>query len=287
VERVGTILERDAVIILGSGYTGRFLAPLAARQYSSVYVTSRNPEKHLPDVPADRRILFDLEQPGTWTNIPASADLVWCFPAAPIESVQRCAAALQVSARRIVVLGSTSAYDIGGLQEYPPVWIDESAPIDMTKTRVQGEEYLRKEHGAIVLRVAGIYGPGRNPFDWITSGRVRPSSKFVNLIHVEDLAAICLLALVNGTPSDVYNVSDGMPRTWLEIYHAGRDRGYVPAIPEEPAREAGKRIDTKKLRKYFGEAIRHTDLGAAFDALERTPATSAAAQVRPDRPADC
>ena len=82
--------------------------------------------------------------------------------------------------------------------EYPPPWIDESAPIDLTKPRVQGEEYLRNEHGAIVLRVAGIYGPGRNPLDWIRQGRVGPSRKYVNLIHVEDLAAICLAALEKG-----------------------------------------------------------------------------------------
>ena len=98
------------------------------------------------------------------------------------------------------MLGSTSAYDTGGSQEYPPPWIDETAPIDYTKPRVQGEEFLRTECGAIVLRVAGIYGPGRHPYDWITSGRVGLSDKYVNLIHVEDLAAICKAALQCGIP---------------------------------------------------------------------------------------
>ena len=91
-----------------------------------------------------------------------------------------------------MVLGSTSAYDVADSAEYPPPWIDESAPIDCSKARVQGEEFLRETRGAIVLRVAGIYGPGRSPYDWLKTGRVAVSRKYVNLIHVEDLAEACL-----------------------------------------------------------------------------------------------
>ena len=39
-----------------------------------------------------------------------------------------------------------------------------------TSPAFQGEEYLRTHHGAIILRVAGIYGPHRNPVDWIRRG---------------------------------------------------------------------------------------------------------------------
>jgi hypothetical protein len=74
--------------------------------------------------------------------------LLWCFPATPIELVRQFIATLTGSPRRIVVLGSTSAYDLGDSQAYPPPWIDETAPINLTKPRVQGEEYLRLEQGA-------------------------------------------------------------------------------------------------------------------------------------------
>ena len=183
-----------------------------ASQGWTVHATSRNPLNNLAGIPSDQRLRFDLEQPSTWLNIPAQADLIWCFPATPLEQVQAFARTLNAPPRRIVVLGSTSAYEASDHSaEYPPPWIDESAPIDLTKPRVQGEEYLREYHGAIVLRVAGIYGPGRNPLDWIRQGRVGPSRKYVNLIHVEDLAAICLLALEQGKPGETYNVSDGTP----------------------------------------------------------------------------
>ncbi|HLZ33967.1 MAG TPA: hypothetical protein VKP13_08110 [Nitrospira sp.] len=260
-------MEQTQLVILGSGYSARFLMPLALQQYGRVFATSRRPDDHLATVPKDRRFEFDLDRPETWGNIPSFADLLWCFPATPVERVRQCAARVNASSRRIVVLGSTSAYDIGDSQQYPPPWIDETAPVDLRKSRVQGEEWLRNECGAIVLRVAGIYGPGRNPLDWIRQGRVGPSRKYVNLIHVEDLASICLAALKRGNPGEVYNVSDGVPYTWDEIYRTARDRWNLAWIPERPNQETGKRIDTRRLRGSLGELIQHTDLFTALEAI--------------------
>jgi nucleoside-diphosphate-sugar epimerase len=226
---------------------------------------------NLAAIPPEQRLQFDLEQPSTWPNIPVGADLIWCFPATPLEQVEAFARTLDAPARRMVVLGSTSAYEASDHStEYPPPWIDESAPLDLTKQRVQGEEYLREHHGAIVLRVAGIYGPGRNPLDWIRNGRVSPSRKYVNLIHAEDLAAICLLALGKGKPGEAYNVSDGTPRTWNEIYATAQERWEMPTAEKKEDRLTGKRISTAKLRSELGYALRHPDLYEALALIELT-----------------
>ena len=259
----------NPLIILGSGYTARFLWPLVADRSPTVFATSRAPEEHLGHVPPVQRLRFDLSQPDTWANIPHNADLLWCFPATPLDLVRQFAAALSGSARSLVVLGSTSAYDQGDSQAYPPPWIDETAPIDLTKPRVQGEEYLRREQGAIVLRVAGIYGPGRNPLDWIRTGRVKPSRKYVNLIHVEDLAAICLVALERCTPGEAYNVSDGQPRTWQDICRTAEERWNVRSPQTAPTQDPGKRISNAKLTQKLGFSIQHSDLLAELDRLNQ------------------
>jgi hypothetical protein len=265
-------------LILGSGYAGRYLVTEASRQRRVVYATSREPDRQLAHVSPTQRLKFDLVQPGTWTNIPAKTGLIWCFPPMPIDRVQAFAKGLGAPPRRLVVLGSTSAYETPSRStDYPPPWIDESVPIDLTKPRVQGEEYLRKEHGAIVLRVAGIYGRGRNPLEWIRSGRVGPSRKYVNLIHIEDLATICLLALEKGTPGEVYNVSDGTPRTWEDICRMAQTRWDVTAHGAGRDIQAGKRIKTIALREKLGAVIRHPDLYAALKDIEGTRATSAGA----------
>lgn len=250
----------NPLVILGSGYTARFLWPLIADRSPKVFATSRAPEQHLSYVPPAQRLRFDLSQPGTWGNIPRDADLLWCFPAAPLDLVRQFTASLSGSDRRLVVLGSTSAYDLGDSQVYPPPWIDETAPIDLTKPRVQGEEYLCREHGAIMLRVAGIYGPGRNPLDWIRTGRVGPTRKYVNLIHVEDLTAICLAAVERGRPGEAYNVSDGQPRTWEDICQAVEIRRNVHSLQTAVTQDAGKRISNAKLTQQLDYTIQHPDL---------------------------
>lgn len=263
-----SIVPPRSLVILGSGYTARFLWPLAADRSPQVFATSRSPEQHLDYVPTAQRIRFDLSQPDTWTNIPHEADLVWCFPAAPLNLVQPFAATLNTASNRLLVLGSTSAYDLGDCQDYPPPWIDETAPIDFSKPRVQGEEFLRKDYGAIVLRVAGIYGPDRNPIDWIRTGRVGPSRKYVNLIHVLDLASICLFALARGTAGETYNVSDGHPHTWDAICRTAEQRWNVRSPQTAPTQDPGKRIATAKLTKKLGCEIRHSDLFAELAMLQ-------------------
>jgi nucleoside-diphosphate-sugar epimerase len=257
------------LIVLGFGYTGRALHRMGASHGWTVHATSRNPLNNLAGIPPEQHLRFDLEQPSTWPNIPAHADLIWCFPATPLEQVQAFAHTLDAPPRRIVVLGSTSAYEASGHSPvYPPSWIDESAPLDLTKSRVQGEEYLREYHGVIVLRVAGIYGPGRNPLDWIRQGRIGPSRKYVNLIHVEDLAAICLTAIEKGKPGETYNVSDGTPRTWEEICAIAQRRWCVTATAANKDPSPGKRISNTKLRAELGYTLKYPDLYEALALIE-------------------
>jgi dTDP-4-dehydrorhamnose reductase len=241
--------------------------------YQRVLYTSREPDNRLTWLPQRQRRQFQLSDSETWSNIPSDADLVWCFPASPLSAVQRFASWMQPLSRRLVVLGSTSAYDVGGNSEYPPPWIDETAPIDLGRPRVQGEEFLRNECRAVVLRVAGIYGPGRHPYDWIKTGRVALSRKYVNLIHVEDLAAICLAALKYGMAGTVYNVSDGTPRTWSEI---GRELYGDELLKQDIGAQqepSGKRIDTTKLRSMLAEArtsMHHPDLFRSLKQLRQS-----------------
>jgi len=261
---------QKSLLILGSGYTARFLLPIASRRYTDVFATSRIPEKHLSHIAPHRRVRFDLTQLDTWKNIPTETDLLWCFPAMPPHLVQEFAATLNLPSRRLVVLGSTSAYDVGSTREFPPPWIDESAPIDLTRPRVRGEEFLRINCGAIVLRVAGIYGPGRNPLDWIRTGRVGPSRKYVNLIHVNDLATICLAALRHGTPGNVYNVSDGIPRTWEDICRNTQQRWGIHPASSQRSPTPGKRILNNKmlsLLKADHASLLHSDFVRALEEL--------------------
>jgi len=261
-----------SLVILGSGYTARFLQPLALHRYAHVFATSRDPDRHLAHLSLDQRIRFDLTQPETWQAIPTSADIVWCFPAVPIQLVQQFADVASLRTSRLVVLGSTSAYDDGASVLYPPPWVDETAPIDLKKPRVQGEELLRTSYGAIVLRVAGIYGPGRNPVEWIRTSRVNRSRKYVNLIHVEDLTSCCLAALMHADSSEIYNISDGHPRTWTEICKMVEQRWDIQSLDSQDADSPGKRVSNGRmceLLKLHGTDLHYRDLFEALELIQR------------------
>ncbi|MDC8450133.1 MAG: hypothetical protein LV473_17505 [Nitrospira sp.] len=261
-----------SLIILGSGYTAKFLLPLAQQHYPHVFATSRDPDRRLTHLTLNQRIRFDLARPETWQAIPASADLLWCFPAVPIESIQGFADAASLRTRRLVILGSTSAYNDCASAEYPPPWIDETAPIDLTKPRVQGEELLRNSYGAILLRVAGIYGPGRNPVEWIKTGRVSRSRKYVNLIHVEDLASFCMIALIHADSGGIYNVNDGNPRTWMEICKMVEQRWEIRPADSQETNSTGKRVLNKRMCELLtlhGTGLRYRDLFETLELMQR------------------
>jgi len=259
------------LVILGAGYTSRFLYARAIANGVQTLVTSRAPDSHLSFAPPAHRLAFDLEQETTWRCFPAGVDLVWCFPAAPLDTITAFADVALSKARRVIILGSTSAYETSDLSAEKV--IDESAPLDHTRPRVQGEEYLRTHFGAIVLRVAGLYGPGRNVLDWIRRGKVGSAPRWVNLIHVEDLAAICLVALENGRRGEVYNVSDGQPRRWSQICETAHVRwGVVPTRTDIDI-SPGKQISIAKMMHDLQYQFRHPDLFSALDEIETATST--------------
>lgn len=268
------------IVILGTGYTGRVVYKKAISRHWLIRATSRTPATHLDCVRPEHRIHFDLGDRTTWSNLPRDCALLWCFPAEPLELVQDFARTAEVTAHRLVVLGSTSAYQMNPSHDYPPPWVDETVPLDLNKARVQGEEWLRTACHAIVLRVAGIYGPRRNPLNWIKQGRVGPSRKYVNLIHVEDLAEVCLAALAYGGRGEIYNVSDGVPRTWQEICHLAREQFGIDSVGDVEADSVGKRLDISKLLSLLALAetsLLHTDLHRSLDQIAAAEAASEAA----------
>ena len=248
------------------------------QQYAQVFATSRDPDRNLAGLRAEQRIKFDLARPETWRLIPPATDLLWCFPAVPVELVERFAEMASLRTRRLVVLGSTSAYVDSLSTTYPPPWIDETATIDLEQPRVQGEELLRNSYNATILRVSGIYGPRRSPMKWIRTGRVTRSRKFVNLIHVEDLATTCLAAIRQGEERTIYNVSDGTPRTWDEICRTIERRWAVRSSVSPEPQPMGKRIANQRLcelLKADGVSLRYPDLYHALERIEEVSLSEA------------
>jgi nucleoside-diphosphate-sugar epimerase len=251
------------LVILGAGYTGQFLFPLAREQGWNTFATSRAPAAHLSPIPASHRIEFDLLRQETWSNIPDRAHLIWCFPAIPQDTVIHFLENRLATGGRLILLGSTSAYGPD-----PDKLVHEGTPPRMNLPRVKSEEYLRARHGAILLRLAGLYGPGRHVLDWMRKGKVKYTDRHVNLIHIEDVAGICLTALEKARGGEVYVVSDGIPRRWSEIFLTAHERWGMTLPAPSKAKDSGKRLSIDKIRVELKYRFRFPDLYQALDVIE-------------------
>jgi nucleoside-diphosphate-sugar epimerase len=123
---------------------------------------------------------------------------------------------LPESVDRLIYISSTGVYGVAAGSE-----VDERSPClptrDGGKASLAAEEVLRGSRfasRAIILRLAGIYGPGRIPRSAdLAAGRPidAPADGWLNLIHVDDAARIVLLAEAKAPLPRMYVVSDGQP----------------------------------------------------------------------------
>ncbi len=230
------------ITILGAGYVGTALL----QRFPSAEGTRRGP------VARPQTYRFDLDEPSTWGNPPLGARMViWTFPATPLDRVRSFFDRHLQDARGLIVLGSTSAYLIS--DDEPDAMVDEAAPLDPGHSRVEGEEWLRRQ-GATVLQLAGIFGPGREPDGWLRRGRIKDGAKLVNLIHVDDIVAVIAHLVAHPVPGERINVANGEPVAWRDLAARFRADGRIPGdfvLPESGPHEIGKRVDNRRLRELL------------------------------------
>lgn len=256
------------------------------------YLGSRFCDRAPGDVLGLKRADLDLDKGGALPmRLPAEYAVLYTVPPSS-ESPQdvrleRLLAVLDPVPRRFVYVSTTGVYgDHGGGR------VDEETPVNpgsaRSARRVAAENALRAyaersgcEH--VILRVPGIYGPGRLGVE-----RVRERSAIVreedvgpgNRIHVDDLVACCVAALRNDTPPGIYNVGDGDHRTSAAFTNEVARQLGVPPPPTITMAEAEQQfsamrlsflrdrrcVDTRKMREVLKVSPRHSSLEAGIEA---------------------
>jgi nucleoside-diphosphate-sugar epimerase len=177
---------------------------------------------------------------------------------------------------RLVYIGTTGVYgDCAGR------WIDETHPThpvaDRSLRRLDAEDALRdwsreSSGDLVILRVAGIYGPGRLPLERIRAGTpmVRPDdAPYTNRIHVDDLVSACRAAMDRAPSGAVYNACDGHPSTMTDYFLQVAAAAGLPSPPLIGLDEAADRLSEGML-SYLSESRRlrndrlREELGVVF-----------------------
>ena len=150
---------------------------------------------------------------------------------------------------------------VGVFGDHDGAWVDEESPChpvsQRSKLRLAAEAAWQKfaaETGlpVAIIRLAGIYGPGRGPFQKLkngTSRRIIKPGQVFNRIHAKDIAHI-VAAAFDRRASGVFNGTDDEPAPPQDvIVHAARLLGIDPP-PEEQFNDADL---SAMARSFYGE----------------------------------
>lgn len=257
-----------AKLIFGCGYLGRHVAQLWRSAGNDVLVVTRSDSKA-----SALRALGLRAQVGDITDgdrFPEIADVETALFAVGydrasqksihevfVNGLRNALAVLPRSIRRLIYISSTGVYG-----QNRGEWLDEDSPTQPIRRggrACQAAEQLLRSHPlgqqAIVLRLAGLYGPGRLPkLAAIQEGRALdvPEEGYLNLIHVDDAAGTILAAEAKAVPPCTYVVCDGQPVLRREFYRELARRLKCPLpefrVPSPSAASAQRAISNKRLR---------------------------------------
>ena len=173
--------------------------------------------------------------------------------------------------------------------------VDETAPTrpinQRSAHRVEVEQQWRDyaaERGVplLILRLAGIYGPGRSAFDKLREGtarRIVKAGQVFNRIHVEDIGRVTALAAERKL-AGTFNLADDEPAPPQDlIEYAARKMGVAvpPDIPFETAEMTpmarsfysdNKRVSNKAIKQALGIDLIYPNYRAGLDAIGKVPA---------------
>jgi nucleoside-diphosphate-sugar epimerase len=284
----------SGLTVVGCGYTGRRLLHLCRAAGRDFVGTARSDDslQRLRALGADA-VRLDLDAPGDRLPPQCCAGRVLVYMAPPPDSgdtdprMRRFLASLPPTPAGLVYLSTTAVYgDTGGAS------VDEDTPPAPASSR--GRRRLDAEQAARawaadsgvplrILRVPGIYGPGRLPLDRIRQGApvVRAEEAGPgNRIHVDDLAAACLAAADYAGAGQVFNVGDGDHASMTEYFRAVARAAGLPPPREIPLDELllqvspamrgflveSRRVDTRRMRAELGFVPRYATLAAGINA---------------------
>jgi nucleoside-diphosphate-sugar epimerase len=264
-------------LIIGCGYVGQRLAERWSAQGDQVFAVTRKQERAAEFARRGwQPVICDITDPQS-VDLPAADVVVFAVGfdrgsacsmrevyvnglANVLEKLPVCGSFIYVS--------STSVY---GQTDGEVVDEDaETAPQESSgQVVLEAERILRARcPESIILRFAGIYGPGRllrekalregNPI-------AAASDRWLNLIQVDDGVQAIRAAEVLGRPGRIYNVADDQPVSRIDFFEklaelikAPRPRFERPVGGELPPHEqANRRVSNRRMKSELGVELAH------------------------------
>jgi nucleoside-diphosphate-sugar epimerase len=276
--------HRPTLLIVGCGDVGRRVLRLVGNRFRVLALTST--PAHGPTLRALGAVPLqgNLDRPETLYRLSTLADRVLHLAPPPVQgrTDPRTAALLRALARggrvqRLVYASTTGVYgDAGGAR------FDETRRIapanDRAWRRADAEARVRRfgrVHGVAVtiLRIPGIY-TAEQPLERLRRGTpvlVEADDVHTNHVHADDLARICVAALLRGRPQRVVHASDHSDLKMGDYFDLAARIAGLPSPPRITRDEArttlsplqmsflseSRRLDNTRLVRELGVRLRH------------------------------
>jgi nucleoside-diphosphate-sugar epimerase len=275
-------------LIIGCGYLGRRVAARWVAQGDAVYALTRsgNNTASLKALGLEP-ILGDVTDPASLSSLKAADTLLYAVGldrrsgksqrevyVAGLENVLR---RLSDDMGRFIYISSTSVYGQNAGE-----WIDESSVCEPATANGQvcldAERMLRRYRpDAMILRLAGLYGPGRlvARLDRLRSGMLLEGNPeaWLNLIHVDDVVAAALACEQHGTSGETYLVCGDEPHCRRDYYELLARLAEAPQPRFDAARldaaelaRLGKRCRNRRMRDELGVSLRYPTIESGIPA---------------------
>jgi len=255
-------------LIFGCGYLGRRVARRWLELGDEVHAVTRNMARaEALRGEGIRPYVADVTQPGSLDGLPVADTVLYAIgfdrsaghtmQEVYVDGLKSALDALPDATGRLIYISSTSVY-----AQQDGEWVDEASPTE--PTRQNGRDCLAAEKTlsrhrlgarAVILRMAGLYGPGRVPRrEALLAGEpiAAAADGFLNLIHIDDAASVVLAAESMARLPSMYVVSDGQPVLRREYYEelarlAGAPAPqFAPPPADSPA--AARATSDKRIR---------------------------------------
>jgi nucleoside-diphosphate-sugar epimerase len=258
-------------LVFGCGYLGRRVARLWRKAGAEVWVSTRQSARATALRAEGFQVhIADVTQPESLAALPRVQTVLYAVGydrssgqsqrEVYVDGLVEALRVLWPGVERLIFTSSTGVYGQSDGQ-----WVDERSICEPIREGGQvclaAEDVLRSHSlgsRAVILRLAGLYGPGRIPYlrNLVAGEPLRVvTSGFLNLIHVDDAARAVLQAERRADLPDLFVVSDGTPVTRRHYYeeiaaHLGVRPRFAPPAPRDPQTQraaSNKRVSNHRL----------------------------------------